>query len=258
MKFYIDFEGTQFSHEIISVGVVAENGDTFYSLVRSKCKVNKFITDLTGLTKEEINKAPDADEVFADLWDWIFERARYKNTIFYVYGSCDAELITETISHCKTFLANLCLCKILGNLQDYQKIATKTLHLRKDIGLVKLISAYRGEEVVQEHNSLEDARFLKELTGYINNQVKFKIPIEKKYYTNTNISLIDENKKCRYTGFGHTFKNLKNAATWVFNNQLNAANREKTTVAHVARKIENSVINKKPYFSVLWTKEQEN
>ena len=46
MKFYLDFEATRFSNRIISVGCVAENGKTFYSLVKpgKKKKVDKFIT----------------------------------------------------------------------------------------------------------------------------------------------------------------------------------------------------------------------
>ena len=33
MKFYIDFEATQYTENIISIGCVAENGDSFSSLV---------------------------------------------------------------------------------------------------------------------------------------------------------------------------------------------------------------------------------
>ena len=34
MKYFIDFEATQFSEEIISVGCKREDGETFYALVR--------------------------------------------------------------------------------------------------------------------------------------------------------------------------------------------------------------------------------
>lgn len=33
MKYFVDFEATQFAGEIISIGCVREDGKTFYSLV---------------------------------------------------------------------------------------------------------------------------------------------------------------------------------------------------------------------------------
>ena len=44
MKFYLDFEATRFSNRIISIGCVAENGNTFSTLVKpgKKKKVDSF------------------------------------------------------------------------------------------------------------------------------------------------------------------------------------------------------------------------
>ena len=55
MNFFIDFEATQFTQEIISIGCVAENGKSFYSEVNCKGKITPFITNLTGLTPEQIS-----------------------------------------------------------------------------------------------------------------------------------------------------------------------------------------------------------
>ena len=53
MRFFVDFEATQFSNRIISIGCVAANGNTFSTLVKpGKKKITKFITDLTGITNE--------------------------------------------------------------------------------------------------------------------------------------------------------------------------------------------------------------
>ena len=52
MKYFIDFEATQFSNEIISVGCVREDGKEFYSLVRpEKRKLTKFIRFIWYCTK---------------------------------------------------------------------------------------------------------------------------------------------------------------------------------------------------------------
>lgn len=53
MKYFIDFEATQFSQEIISIGCIREDGQTFYALVApKKGKITPFITNLTGITAE--------------------------------------------------------------------------------------------------------------------------------------------------------------------------------------------------------------
>lgn len=58
MKYYIDFEAAKYVEEIISVGVVREDGKTFYSLVKPKeGKITNALIELTGLTKEKLNDA---------------------------------------------------------------------------------------------------------------------------------------------------------------------------------------------------------
>lgn len=59
MKYFIDFEATENSNEIISVGCVDENGGEFYSLVQPHKieKLTEFITDLTGITTEDLQNA---------------------------------------------------------------------------------------------------------------------------------------------------------------------------------------------------------
>ena len=73
MNFYLDFEATRFSNRIISIGCAAENGNTFYTLVKpvNKAKVDRFITELTGITNEMLQEAPSADEAFNQLFDFI-------------------------------------------------------------------------------------------------------------------------------------------------------------------------------------------
>lgn len=259
MRFFIDFEGTQFSQEIISVGVIAEDGETFYSTVRPKAgKVNDFITNLTGLTKEEINKAPTADEVFEKLWRWIAEKARMSNAKFFVYGGQDSNFIQNTIKNCESYFANMCLCRILGNLKDYSKVVTHTFHLKRDISLIKILSAIRGEQIEQEHNALEDAIFLKELVTHIESgMVQLKIPIEQKYYTesySTDIATIDRPCTSHYFAFGIEFNSLKDAAMWIWNNKLDAKTRQKVKPNNIAKKIEKRIANNEQYFGTDWRK----
>ena len=92
MKYFIDFEATQFSNEIISIGCVRETGETFYALVNPKKKLTQFITDLTGITDEMLRNAPEADIVFKEFFDWC---SHYENDprLFYCYGSSDITFV---------------------------------------------------------------------------------------------------------------------------------------------------------------------
>ena len=75
MKYFIDFEATQFTNEIISIGCVREDGNSFYALVKPKKQkaITPFITDLTGITKDMLENEKSSDEVFENFFDWFFE-----------------------------------------------------------------------------------------------------------------------------------------------------------------------------------------
>lgn len=42
MKYFIDFEATQFTNEIIEIGCINEYGDVFHSYVKAKKKAYLF------------------------------------------------------------------------------------------------------------------------------------------------------------------------------------------------------------------------
>ena len=75
MKFYLDLEAARFSNYIISIGCVCENGKTFSTFVKlpKKKKVDKFITELTGITNDMLRNAPTADEAFNLLFDFTYK-----------------------------------------------------------------------------------------------------------------------------------------------------------------------------------------
>lgn len=163
MKYFIDFEATQFSNEIISVGCVREDGDTFYSLVNvAKNKMTNFITELTGITKEDIEIAPSSDEVFTKFYDWLSQdKSRAQ---FFCYGNNDIGFIKKNLNKTTTIKAQMALSIIALHLVDYSKSVSRHFGLIKSISLKKVLAYYRQvEEVEQNHNALEDALFLKEV-----------------------------------------------------------------------------------------------
>lgn len=169
MKYFIDFEATQFSNYIISIGCVRENGDEFYSLVKpvgKKAKITPFITNLTGITTETIADAPEADEVFKNFFDWCAEYDDIPE--FYCYGNCDTNFCKTNFTQSENIKAKLILGFLHTGLKDFSISVQKHFGLVQAVGLAKVVQYYKGEEIVQSHNALDDAKMLK----YVYEQIK--------------------------------------------------------------------------------------
>ncbi len=163
MKFCLDFEATRFSNRIISIGCVAENGNTFYTLVKpvNKAKVDRFITELTGITNAMLAEAPTADEAFNQLFDFIELNSCGIAPEFYCYGDADAAFIKHTVKYMEDTRACMCALAIGGNLIDYASVVKKFFVASSDIALRKVYMLIKAkEELVQKHDALEDALML--------------------------------------------------------------------------------------------------
>lgn len=170
MKYFLDFEATQFSNEIIAIGCVNENNQTFYSLVKPKKKITDFITSLTGITNEMLEDAPSSDKAFSAFYDWLNHNEPAE---FYCYGNCDIDFVKKNLyANTKTFKAQAALSMIATNLTDYAINVRKHFGLVDCIGLVKVVAYYRNllTPFKQRHNALEDALFLKEVYDGISNE----------------------------------------------------------------------------------------
>ena len=170
MKYFIDLEATQFSNEIISIGCVREDGETFYSLVNvAKNKMTNFITELTGITKEDVSTAPSSDEVFTKFYDWLIPDE--SKVQFFCYGNADLGFIRKNLNKATTVKAQMALSVLALHLTDYSKCVERHFGLIKAISLKKVLAYYRQvDEIEQNHNALEDALFLKEIYDRINDE----------------------------------------------------------------------------------------
>ena len=177
MKYFIDFEASQFAEEIISVGCVDELGRSFYSLVRPRRpqKVTGFITNLTGITRDEVLAAPSADDVFEAFYRWLDKDEAIG---FYCYGDCDRRFALNTIAGITCFDAQLSLSLIIATMSDFSAELRRHFKMKRSIGLAKVVSYYRGEEVIQRHNSLDDARYLREVYLRAQNEIIDTCPFE--------------------------------------------------------------------------------
>lgn len=164
MNFYLDFEATQFSERIISIGCIADNGASFKTLVKpvKNEKVNAFITQLTGITNEMLENAPTADEAFNAFCDFVKTNNEGGVPTYYCYGSSDKNFIQHTVSGMSDFHAIMFASSIQALMVDYSAVVKKYLSTR-GLSLKKLVALIRHvDEVEQNHDALDDAMMLKE------------------------------------------------------------------------------------------------
>lgn len=165
MKFFIDFEATQYSEYIISIGCISEMGEKFYTLVRPiKKKLTSFITEMTGITNEMLESAPDPDSAFTLLADFVEETSRGEVPEYYCYGNGDKKFIERTLNRMHNFYAIIFAQSVMSNLSDYSINVLNYFNKFKD-NPPSLFKTYLfltdKDDKKQKHDSLEDAQMLK-------------------------------------------------------------------------------------------------
>lgn len=165
MKFYIDFEATQPENEIIAIGVCAENGATFHSLVKPQLSsISQYISQMTHISAEDLEKAPTIDEVLINFDLWVMNQEKnVMNCRFISYGD-DVKFVKCTlpaITHEHAFtVAAILMAKMENCYEDTRKF----FH-----GTIKLVHAFnyvQSAEIEQKHNPLEDAMMLQKVYEY--------------------------------------------------------------------------------------------
>lgn len=169
MNFFLDFEATQFTNEIISIGCVAENGATFYAVVRptTKKKPTNFIVELTGITREMLKEAQTPDVVFNNFHQWCQRVANNTRNIYYVYGNCDTTFCYTTRRKMKDEKSKSYLKNIIYRTVDFCELINQRYNLPASIGLNRLYNFCSGQDYVQTHNALDDAKMLKYVYNHI-------------------------------------------------------------------------------------------
>lgn len=163
MNFFIDFEATQFSQRIISIGCVAENGERFSTLVKpvNKDKVNVFITELTGITNDELLKAPTADEAFEQFYNFVEKHNGNTYPQYYCYGDSDGDFIAHTVKYMTSFKAITFALSLQKSLVNYAALLKNSLKLNNPMSLRAIYYVLVPTEQEQQHDALEDAEMLK-------------------------------------------------------------------------------------------------
>lgn len=174
MKFFIDFEATQFKGNIISIGCVNEQNQQFSSLVRPPEgeKITSFITNLTGITDEMLVNAPSADEAFINLFNFIATNGDDKVPEYYCYGDTDVDFIKSTMRHMTDTYAITLAQAMSANLIDYSRDVKTFFVSPHNIALRKVYNLIKEEENEQRHDALEDAIMLAEVVNKMKNKCR--------------------------------------------------------------------------------------
>lgn len=165
MKYFMDFEATQFRNIIIQIGCVNEDGEQFQTLVSPPPgeKITSFITNLTGITNEMLAAAPSIDDAFMAFFDYICRTCGTSAPEYYCYGENDTDFLRETMRHMKNIGAYTFAQAMSANLIDYSKDVKTFFVSPNRIALRKVYNLIKEEETEQHHNALEDALMLAEV-----------------------------------------------------------------------------------------------
>ena len=105
---FLDFEGTQFSHEMIAIGAVLATldrkgnikryKDSFKIFVKAKNKIGNYVTNLTGITEEMLKeKGVSFYKAMNELRNYC--GSAFKKCKFMTFGNHDLKIINSSCSY---------------------------------------------------------------------------------------------------------------------------------------------------------------
>ena len=171
---FVDFEGTQFTHEIIATGIykcyidetgniIDEPNDGLLIYSKPRSQIGKIVTRMTSLTEEFIAEhGISFKDTITKIEDYIGEDL--ENALFVCFGSSDPKMVLEScrISHPEN---SINAKKWLNQFFDLMQFISQ--YIRDDhnntYSLVNFLKLYNVEPVGISHNPLNDAKDLKNL-----------------------------------------------------------------------------------------------
>ena len=137
---FLDFEGTQFSHEMIAYGAVMVTIDrdgyivkkkpSIKRLVKAKNSVGRFVENLTGITRLELDRfGVSFSTAIKDLKKYC--GMYYKKATFITFGNHDMRILNQSISYNLDSPKELCQV-IKSNYVDFQSIISEFIKDEKN------------------------------------------------------------------------------------------------------------------------------
>ena len=115
---FMDFEGTQFSHEMIALGAVLatvnpktgrikRHKDAIHIYVKAKNKIGKYVTELTGITEDDLKtKGVSFNRAMLDLKKYI--GLAFKKTSFVTFGNHDMRILSQSVMYNMEYPKEIC------------------------------------------------------------------------------------------------------------------------------------------------------
>ena len=262
MKFYIDFEATQPENEIIAIGAVAENGATFHSLVKPQfSSISKYVSELTHISTEDLEKAPDINQVLRDFDLWLMaQEPDIMQCRFITYGS-DDKFIKATLPAITEEHAFVTAAAMMAKFENCYDATCKFFH-----GAIKLIHAFnyvQSVEIEQKHNPLEDAMMLQKVYEYTQTHEPLPChPLNKNFEsTMENMKMPSGTFWCRNSmkqkAKVYGFNSCEEAIEWLITNVMKAKNPEEIHRDRIMKNIMKAMRKKEKYCNLYWGRIKE-
>ena len=165
---FMDFEGTQFSHEMIGLGAVfasinpktgriKRSKKPIHILVKAKNKVGKYVVDLTGITEEKLKaEGVSFRTALTELRKYI--GMNFKKTTFITFGNHDLRILSQSIMYNMDFPKEIC-SQIQKNYMDFAAFISDFIRDQNNnpLSLVHYCELFEVKESGPAHDPTVDA-----------------------------------------------------------------------------------------------------
>ena len=167
---FLDFEGTQFSHEMIAIGAthviidrhgyIKKHKKPFRIYVKAHNRVGKIVTDLTGITDEMLKqKGVSFFTAMSELKKYC--GLSFRKSSFITFGNHDMKILSSSISYSFDFPKETVQC-IQQNYIDFSAFISEFMRDDKGnpLSLIKYCDAFGVKQAGPAHDPAVDAENL--------------------------------------------------------------------------------------------------
>ena len=173
---------------------------------------------------------------------------------FYFYGKEDEIVLKKTLHKITNPNGISLISHVLNHIIDYSLEVKSHFQVTKPIALIKLVEYYRQERIRQNHNALEDARYL----HYIYNQILLESePVNTDAfdeYKSNNVSTNVINRVDDNDNVLDSYPSFSEALTWIIN-VARKAGRQLTDRQAIRGKLAHAIKFGTKYYGFYWIKE---
>ena len=167
---FLDFEGTQFSHEMIAIGAthviidrhgfIKKHKKPFRVYVKAHNRVGKIVTELTGITDEMLKqKGVSFFTAMSELKKYV--GLSFRKSSFITFGNHDMKILSSSISYSFDFPKEIVQC-IQQHYIDFSAFISEFMRDDKGnpLSLIRYCDAFGVKQAGPAHDPAVDAENL--------------------------------------------------------------------------------------------------